>query len=86
MIENPEDWESVQGLALALCLEARDFLRGGDLESAERQLRRAIACDTYCLPAYGWLEYVLDSQGRFDEASELRELKRRAALELALAA
>jgi hypothetical protein len=84
MINTLDDWESVENLALALCVEARDFLRCGDFEAAEKQLRRAIAVDTYCLKAYEWLEYVLDAQERFNEACELRDFKRRAELELAL--
>ena len=84
MINSLDGWESVTGLALALSLEARMFASEGNFEDAERQLRRAIAFDTYCLLAYEWLEYVLDAQERFDEACEVRELRRRAALELAL--
>ena len=84
MIDNLDGWESVSGLALALSLEARKFALEENFEDAEKQLRRAIAFDTYCILAYEWLEYVLDAQERFDEACELRELKRRAALELAL--
>ncbi len=82
MIESLDGWESAHGLAQALCLEARDFLLKGDLQSAEKQLRRAIAFDTYCLPAYDWLEYALDLQERFDEACELHELKRRSMREM----
>jgi hypothetical protein len=85
MIDSLEGWESVSGLALALCLEGRRFAFDGNFEDAEKQLRRAIAFDTYCLVAYEWLEYVLDAQERFDDACELRELKRRAALEMTLA-
>ena len=84
MIDTLDGWESVDSLAIALCLEARDFALEGNLEDAERQLRRALACDTYCIPAYQWLEYVLDAQERFDEACELRDLKRRSLLEMAL--
>lgn len=84
MIESLDGWESVDSLALALSLEGRMFASEGNLEDAEKQLRRAIAADTYCLMAYEWLEYVLDAQERFDESCELRELKRRSALELAL--
>jgi hypothetical protein len=85
MIDTLDDWESVDNLALALCLEAREFALTGDLETAEKQLRRAIAFDTYCLKAYEWLEYVLDAQERFDEACDLRDFKRRSMLEMALA-
>ena len=84
MIESLDGWESVDELALALSLEGRMFASEGNLEDAEKQLRRAIACDTYCLLAYEWLEYVLDAQERFDEACEVRESKRRAVLERAL--
>lgn len=85
MINTLDGWESVSGLALALCLEARDFILEGNLESAEKQLRRAIAFDTYCFKAYEWLEYVLDAQERYDDASNLRALKRRSSLEMELA-
>ena len=84
MIDSLDGWESVSGLALALSLEGRNFAREGNFEDAEKQLRRAIAFDTYCLVAYKWLEYVLDAQGRFDEACELRTLRRRSVLELTL--
>ena len=84
MIDTFDGWESVEGLALALSQEARKLLLEDDLAGAETQLRRAIAFDTYCLPAYEWLEYVLDVQERFDEACELRQYKHRAELELAL--
>jgi uncharacterized protein HemY len=84
MIDSLDGWESVDDLALALSLEGRLFASEGNYAEAEKQLRRAIAFDTYCITAYEWLEYVLDAQERFDEACEVREFKRRAALELAL--
>ena len=84
MIDTLDGWESIDGLALALCLEARALVVEGDLAAAEKQLRRAIAFDTYCVRAYEWLEYVLDLQERFDESCALREMKRRCAQELAL--
>ena len=84
MIDDCEGWESLDGLAMALCLEARDFILEGDMENAEKQLRRALACDTYCFRAYEWLEYVLDAQERYEEAGELRNLKRRSLLETSL--
>jgi hypothetical protein len=84
MIDTLDGWESVDNLAMALCLEARDFVLEGNFEAAEKQLRRAIAFDTYCIRAYEWLEYVLDAQERFDEACDLRDLKRRSMLEIAL--
>jgi len=43
MIDTLDGWESVDGLVLALCAEARDFALAGNLEDAEKQLRRAIA-------------------------------------------
>ena len=84
MIDSLDGWESVDGLAMALCLEARTLAMEGNLEAAEKQLRRAIAFDTYCIKAYEWLEYVLDAQERFDESCDLRELKRRSMLEISL--
>lgn len=82
MINNIDDWESVSGLAAALSLEGRGFARNENFKDAEKQLRRAIAIDTYCINAYQWLEYVLDAQGRFDESCWVRELQRRAMLEM----
>ncbi len=85
MIDNFDGWESVDSLALALSLEGRRFANAENFEEAERQLRRAIAFDTYCFTAYEWLEYVLDAQERFDESCKVRELKRRSLLEMKLA-
>jgi tetratricopeptide (TPR) repeat protein len=84
MIDTLDGWESVSSLALALSEEARVLASEGNLAEAEKQLRRAIAFDTYCLKAYEWLEYVLDAQGRFDESCDVRALKRRSMSEIAL--
>lgn len=82
MIDNLDDWDSVSSLSLALSFEGRDLAQDKNFEDAEKQLRRAIAFDTYCFMAYEWLEYVLDAQERFDESSEVRAAKRRSALEM----
>ena len=84
MINTLDGWESINGLAFALSLEGRRFVREGNFHDAEKQLRRAIAIDTYCLDAYEWLEYVLDAQERFDESCLIHELRRRAILEIML--
>jgi len=84
MINDLDGWESVSKLALALSLEGRRFAREGNFHDAEKQLRRALAVDVYCMAAYVWLEYVLDEQERFDEACFIRILERRAKVEMAI--
>lgn len=55
-----------------LFLGARELARFGYFVDAEKQLRQAIAIDTYCFQAYNLLEYVLEAQDRVGESHDIR--------------